>query len=275
MKKKILKNFVNVFRRYKNPYASLENRFIKPEKKSNKWLEALNKNLPDKSLKGYFQFAFLVNFSKLSFFEGDLLNLIDTFTKEPSRKEEIDDQIERMKNYYKNKIDDIEIMDDNNHIKVKLKGNRGKCIQATKLTRCFSELKEQMPLLLTDERDQKCHGISCALLPALPKASVVTGKVYLWNRQATYLHSWLEQDFDGETFVLDGEINALMTKKDFYKMYHAKPLEKISHQQYMQDKEVVKRLWNKEADYIKLYLSSRDEFMEIAKDEEKQKKLER
>jgi len=272
MKKSLLKNFVNVFRRYKNPYLSLEDRFIKPEKKSNKWINSLNKNLPDKSLKGFFKFAFLVKYTKLSFFEGDLLNLIDIFTKEPTRQKELDEHIDRMKNFYK-KIEDIKIIDEDGHIIVKLKGKEN--FQATKLTSCFPELKEYLPCLLTDERDQKCHGVSCALLGALPKASVVTGKIYLWNVQATYLHSWLEQDFDGEAFVLDGEINALMRKKDFYKMYHAKPLEKISHQQYMEDKETVKQLWDKKGDYIKLYLSSRDEFMEVAKDEKKQNKLEK
>ena len=55
-----------------------------------------------------------------------------------------------------------------------------------------------------------------------------------------------------------------MKKEDYYYLFHARPYEKISKSQLIDDEKSLRKLLGKDDIYLKLYLSSREEALDIA-----------
>ena len=70
---------------------------------------------------------------------------------------------------------------------------------------------------------------------------------------------------EGEIYCYDFTLNIALKKDDYYRLFHTKVFEKISHQQLMDDRELFLKLLAKNSIYSKLYLSSREEALNIAK----------
>ena len=112
----------------------------------------------------------------------------------------------------------------------------------------------------------KCHSMAMAIAQGLEEtASVVTGSFYTVTPKARFLHSWVEEEIDNETYCYDFTFNIALKKEDYYKLFHVIPYEKISAKQLKEDRYTLAKLIAKDETYAKLYLSSRDEAIEIAK----------
>lgn len=261
--KPILKNFTNLFTRYRNPFLSLERRFINPDNKSSKRMHDYIHGLKTNN---YFQSAKATLFTrKINWLNYNILSLIYEFTLKDVPDEDIDKYIESLKKQYR-KIKDIR-REGRTKIFIKLKDRE---IYAKRLTDALvsdtCKLEDFIPNIHTKERTGNCHSYSRKLAQVLNgDCNVVTGSIYSLLSNARILHSWVEEEKDGQAWCFDATLNASMKKEDYYHLYNVKVLEKISKQDIIADKEDFWKLYDINMHYVKLYYSSRQEALDIAK----------
>lgn len=271
--KGIIKNYKKVHSIYKKTSLSLEDRFVTHENKSIEWVEKLEQAAQMDGLFGLFRFIKVKGFSKLDVFWGDILAFIDTFTLEETTDEEITKEIAWLKKKYRFRIKDIIIAEEGNQLIFKLTGRKD--FKATKLSFLIPEIKELLHDIENKQRHGRCHWASIRTAFVYNDISVVTGETWITADKAKYLHSWIEQELDGFTICADATRNVVMRKEYYYKMFHVTPLEKISSEQIRKDYPIIAPLTSLDSNYTKLYLSSREEALEIAEKFEKEGKIER
>ena len=268
--KGIIKNSKSV---YRNANLSLEDRFLISEEKSDKWIDDLIYAQHKCGIIGYFQRLKLTAFVKLDFFWFDVECLIDSFTLKDTSQKEIEKRIRRLREKYPFRLKNIEIRENGNQLVFKLRGEKD--VKATKLSYLIPEIKERFPHIESPKRKGNCHWYSIHTATSYNGISVVTGEIWLYGNKAKYLHSWIEQEEDGITLCSDATRNLVMRKEAYYRMFHVKPLEKIKAEQIREDFPLMEPLITQNSCYTKLWLSSRDEAIEIAKKLEKEGKLKR
>ena len=150
-----------------------------------------------------------------------------------------------------------------------LKTEKGE-IRATALTSLIPNLKDEEPVLLTDNRVGNCHSRAIKISNSLGEIDndVVTGYVFGFSDKSKYLHTWVEFNYQGKDAVIDYNLNVLMNKEGYYLMTHALPLSRISNKNIHKDFKVINKLGK--TGCIKEYLVFRDELM---KDFKKNKEL--
>ena len=127
-----------------------------------------------------------------------------------------------------------------------------------------------------DKRIRKCHELSIDLAKMLTKyfkqsCNVVTGNPRYYVNQQKYLHSWVEIEVDGKTYIIDSTMNTVLEKEAYYMLRHVNEneiLSSITGENIIKDEWLYGELLN-DFDH-KTYLTSRDE---IIKDLEKNKHL--
>lgn len=78
--------------------------------------------------------------------------------------------------------------------------------------------KESIRELLSKKRYGHCHLMSVCLSQSIENSRVITGQCTLWNRR--FLHSVVEYDHNGETYILDWTRNLKTTKNQYMNMTH-------------------------------------------------------
>jgi hypothetical protein len=93
------------------------------------------------------------------------------------------------------------------------------------------EIKEN---LLSSSRYHECHENSILVASSLDRdiqesTYIVGGKIDA-NKQNSFLHSWVE--IDKENLVLDYNHNIIMNRDSYYKLFYASPISKTNYFDY-------------------------------------------
>ena len=259
----ILKNTKNVFTRYKNPYLSLDSRFLKPDNKSAKREEDIYAAFDNTTMKNVLKYLRAKGLAKIVYLDNNITGIIDRFTDDSVTDDELNKVILGVKERHSKAIVDI-VMQDRDTITIKLKDRD---IEASRLTHTYPKVAEYYPAVLTMEsRKGNCHAMSIAIASGLDDDTIIaTGSMYHLTPRAKFLHSWVEETRDGVEYCHDYTYNLSIKKQDYYSLFHIKPYEKIPAKQYRQDVPYVARLIDKDITYAKMYLSSREEALKLAK----------
>lgn len=235
------------------------NLFVNPSLESSKWDSKFIKLFNSGKAEELFDFILESNVNKLYIREYRILYCISQFTKQNISNEEI---IESLKNYVKS----IEIVQDE-------KSNSSEIIIKTEQDEIkVNILSKSLPMIEgiekaeTDERLGKCIKKSYEISKKLGiDNKIVTGYIYGMSDKAKYLHSWIETKLNGEEVVIDYTINAIISKRAYYKLQHAEPLSKISNKDVLNDEKYLKKakINGREEGRITLeeYLVFRDEII--------------
>ena len=259
----ILKNTKNVFTRYKNPYLSLHNRLIKPDDISARREKDIYTAYENTTLKNILRYMHAKGLSRLVYLDNNLTGIMDRFTDDNVSDTELNTVIAGVRKRHSKEIKDI-TMDGRDTMTISLKDRD---IVATRLSYVYPKIAEYYPSVLTMEsRKGKCHAMSIAIASGLgDETKISTGSMYHLTPRAKFLHSWVEETIDDTEYCHDFTYNLSLKKQDYYDLFHIKPYEKISASQYKKDVKDVAKLVDQNLAYAKLYLSSREEAISIAK----------
>lgn len=260
--------FLKNFSRYRKKNLSLYDRFIKSEKKDEEWLDRFFELQQGKGIVNFLQFAKHFYTSKITPYNADILYLIANFTLDKDFQEiDIEKYIEALKKKWKFRLKDIEIVEGGKQLLFKPRFKKE--FRATKFSVVSPEsivISENLDNL---DRQRNCHWYSIYMAMSYEDTKVVTGDVYPFASKCRSLHSWVEKTMeDGTEVCVDLTNNVLMRKKAYYSLYHVRPLEEISREQVLKDVEIIVPLTDVDEHYVKLYLSSREEALAIAKEKE-------
>ena len=259
----ILKNTKNIFVRYKNPYLSLNKRLIQPDNISAKREKAIYGVYENTTFTNVLKYMQARGLAKIVYLDNNLTGILDRFTDDSVSDTELNTVIAGVKKRHHKEIKDI-TMTGRDHIVISLKD---KDIEAARLSNMYPKIAEYYPSVLTmEQRKGKCHAMSIAIASGLGDSAIIaTGSMYHLTPRAKFLHSWVEETIDGVEYCHDFTYNLSIRKQDYYNLFHIKPYEKIPASQYKLDVKDVAKLVDKDLAYAKLYLSSRDEALGIAK----------
>jgi len=126
----------------------------------------------------------------------------------------------------------------------------------------FSKLSDVMKTkyydeeLHSEERYHKCHEKAIELSPYIPNSKVLTG--YLHFGGSKILHSVIEFG----SFIIDFNINAVIDKKDYFKLTRFEVKNILESDKIAEDKEtrIFHLLWDEDIP-LKIYLLFRDELI--------------
>ena len=253
---------------YKRKDLSIEDRFIAPEKKGQKWRDKFlawsqDKN-PITSVINFYARGYL--FTRIEPWRYELDYMLRNFTLSNVSDEEVDKIIDTCKNLQKRKVKDIK-RKGRDSISIKLKNGRE--INAVAITSWFNDIDQVLPQITTNDRLHKCHTMSRKLAVELLQNNIpsfiATGVVNELSKKDKYLHSWVEMEKDGKDLVLDPTKNIIMRKENYYYLYQAEEVERIEAETLYNDEEMFWDLCSVDPYYSKLYLYSRDEAIETWK----------
>ena len=263
----ILKNARKIFNRYQNRFLSLKYRFVDSNTEAEEFLNMVNRQDERNFIQSLMH---PIEALKVGCSKRDMIsNYIFCFIKDFTNHAEIDDfYVEKFKNYIVERFDKIEsiVYEDRDYCIINFIDGENFSFQT--FTSVFDDAIEMWPDLLSSERNGRCHNRSLCIAVRINAAKVecVTGVVYPFISGAKYLHSWVEiLDDDGNVYCIDNNLNAVMSKDDYYKLMHARPFERIDKNEIFQDRDAVNYFIENscvETPYIKLYCASRDEGLE-------------
>lgn len=102
-------------------------------------------------------------------------------------------------------------------------------IRAIQFSSFTPDVKEIFPFIENDQRFGKCFDFAYHISLNLGLSNeIVTGYIYGYSDKSKFLHSWVETTINGEDYVIDGTLNAMINKHGYYLMQHAYPITKIS-----------------------------------------------
>lgn len=259
----ILKNTKDIFVRYKNPYLSLHSRLVKPDDISARREEAIYAAYDNVTFTNMLRYLGARGLSKIVYLDNNLTGIMDRFTDDSVSDTELNTVIAGVRKRHSKEIKDI-TMDGRDTMTISLKDRD---IVATRLSHVYPKIAEYYPSVLTmKSRKGKCHAMSIAIASGLgDEAMISTGSMYHLTPRAKFLHSWVEETIDDIEYCHDFTYNLSLKKQDYYDLFHIKPYEKIPASQYKKDVKDVAKLVDTDIAYAKLYLSSREEALSIAK----------
>lgn len=259
----ILKNTKNVFTRYKNPYVSMERRFVLPERTSRKRENAINKAYESPTFLNILKYINAVGLRKVKYLENNITGLLDRFTDDKISLDEIKKLEADILARNKKTLKSISYEDRD---KMTITLHNGRVIEAERLSHKYPKIAEYYPGILTiDTRKGRCHYMSMAIASGLSDEAVMaTGTMYTTTPRAKYLHTWVEEEDNGETYCYDFTYNLSLKKEDYYYLFHTLPYEKITAKQYDEDLYQIMKLLDADPIHTKLYMSSRTEALKKA-----------
>ena len=107
-------------------------------------------------------------------------------------------------------------------------------------------------------RTKSLHTVSPALLDP---HEIVSGTIGGINRNAKYLHTWVETELGGIKCVIDTTMNAIVDANSYYKLVNANPQCRISNKDLQADAETITPLLSNGELYIEQYLYNHDDIM--------------
>ena len=121
----------------------------------------------------------------------------------------------------------------NEHFKLKeaLIETTEETIKVMQFSSLKSTIKELLPEIDTDDRIKKCFNYAYEISRNIGvKNEIVTGYIYGYTDISKFLHSWVEINYKGQDYVIDGTLNAIINKEGYYALRHAEPITKISNE---------------------------------------------
>lgn len=96
--------------------------------------------------------------------------------------------------------------------------------------------RELFSLIESEKRKGRCFEFAYCLTLMLPLLTkLTTGYIYGFCDKSKFLHSWVETTIDGEEYVIDGTLNAIINKDGYYLMGHAKVINQIDKDTFLDD----------------------------------------
>lgn len=142
-----------------------------------------------------------------------------------------------------------------------------------KFSAYMPKIKKIIPEIETEGRFGNCYKYAYYISLGLPFSNyLTTGYIYGYSDKSKFLHSWIETTINGEDYVIDATLNAMINKKGYYLIQHAKPINKISNQTFREDLNNYQMIDNKNIP-MEVYYVFRDEI--ISEFEKKKNELER
>lgn len=130
-------------------------------------------------------------------------------------------------------------------------------------------VKKLIPNIEDDSRLGNCYEYAYKISMAFPEDNnLTTGYIYGYSDKSKFLHSWVETVVDGEEYVIDATLNAIINKDGYYLMQKAKPITSIPDQTIREDLIEFPIIGNKTNIPCAVYYVFRDE---IIKDLRKRK----
>lgn len=131
-----------------------------------------------------------------------------------------------------------------------------------RLTDLFEGLEKQAPDLLTEERYGRCH-LNSFLISAgldLPHC-LCSGLCSNQSNRRQFLHSWVEFNYNDNTYVIDYTHNAVINKSGYYKLFSPEQVVKIDGNQVQADEKLIRKSKFSNMD-IRMYCFFPDEVRE-------------
>lgn len=174
-------------------------------------------------------------------------------------KKEMLEKLLEMKNYVNNvKINENE----NFSIPEVIIETKDGTIRAMKFSSYKPKVKKIIPNIENERRFGNCYEYAYYISTGLPFENyLTTGYIYGYSDKAKFLHSWVEVNINGEDYVIDATLNAMINKEGYYLLQHAKPINKISRQTLLNDLDNFSIIDNKNIP-MEVYYVFRDEIIE-------------
>lgn len=188
-----------------------------------------------------------------------LVNFIKIFTL--NHTDDVNDELKARKKslskYHSKYIKHIFMNENELYIKT-IDGN----IIVKPLNSIFPEFDDE--IIATPKRTGKCHTKSVEMSEIFKnKHKIVTSRIHTLSKKSEYLHTWLETNLHGEEVCLDYTKNLIVNKDAYYRLFHVGKTCKIDGVDFNNEKDKVRYLIDKDDLYLKAYLSSRNETLEV------------
>lgn len=145
--------------------------------------------------------------------------------------------------------------------------NDGSELKFIPLTDFWPSLAENRPELLTMNRGGHCHLNSYYLSQFFDmEHNVVSGYCSSYSDSKKFSHTWIEFEGKKNNWVIDYNINAVVLKDAYYKLYNPTDTVAISKDQLREDAMLIKNSGFNNRD-IRMYLFWPNDVREIAKTE--------
>lgn len=146
-------------------------------------------------------------------------------------------------------------------------------ISAMRFSTYKPNIKKIIPDIENEKRFGNCYKYAYYISIGFPLPNnLTTGYIYGYSDKSKFLHSWIETAINGEEYVIDATLNAIINRKGYYLMQHAKPINKISSKTFREDLNNYSIIDNKNIP-LEVYYVFRDEI--IKEFEKKKDELER
>lgn len=252
---------------YKNTKLDLYNRFEASEKGGKAWTEKLNKAMQLENLQRSIELFKLSGFKKINFLLSDIVMAVYNFTN----LEVSDKHAFYILSSLPIEQPDIYRIAHKGRDTLRIFTNSLGTINVQSITSAYPEAEAMCPELTSGSRLGNCHqgsiDLAIDVLKDIP-SNIVTGACFIAHPKQMFLHSWVEINVDGKPKVLDYVNNAIIDKDVYYKLYNPTVYEKIPSSVIKAELSQIKQLRNADWRGLKLYLSSREEALDMLKNKQ-------
>lgn len=242
----------------KNYNILFEERFSKSQKYDENFSDLFN----TKGLKEAIEYLKSIGATKLDIENYYIKYTINRWTQNDLNEAEKKELIEKLKEL-KDYVIDVKFEENKkfNVSEVVIETIDG-TIRAIQFSKFKPNVKKYIPNIEDKTRYGNCYIFSFYISIGIPfKNYLTTGYVYGYSDKSKFLHSWVEVNLDGEDYVIDATLNAMVNKEGYYLMENAKPINKISKQTLIDDLDNYKIIDNENIP-IEVYYVFRDEIIE-------------
>lgn len=164
-----------------------------------------------------------------------------------------------LKLLYKSKLIDLNNITFNENTNMYKYENNNVIITFKKISDCFYLDEYLIKELTSYERKDKCHIRAIDISPKIKDSKIVTGYITILNKN--FLHSIIEYESNGETFILDWTRNLQISKEQYIKLTKFKKIYSFEGSKVIDDVEIFNTL----NIGIKIYLTFREEILNDTK----------
>jgi len=203
----------------------------------------------------------------------EIMYTINEFTKnknECSQMEIFINNLLKNKNYI-NSVD-IEMNKEFNLPELVIQTVKGE-VRALQFSSLCEGIKQTIPYIETNERKGRCFNTAFYISLALGlNNEIVTGHIYGYTDISRFLHSWVEFNYQGKDYVVDGTLNAMINKEGYYLIRKAEPITFIPYLTLREDVLKYSSI-NKMLPLPDYYINRENVISDFDKEKQKVKKL--
>ena len=131
----------------------------------------------------------------------------------------------------------------------------------------WAGMDKKLPVLKTGEREGECRALSLLVSNLIAREgvenNVVTGRIHQLADKCDYLHTWVEFDEDGKTFVVDATMNAIVNQDGYYRFNNVGKVGKVSSSTIKNETKILDELLAYDELLGTLYLTDHDKAIKI------------